>query len=125
MEGIETRIPALLMGMKYNAGINLLNEHLSVCFCQSWLEQLEFTCLCDSVHVRRLKSVQLNLMDLHELRFYTALRAKSALTAFAWKGQSAISASLLLSVNMATDVCDDLILTVLFVIQMLSCSESN
>lgn len=70
--------------------------------------------------------MQLNLMNLHELRFYTALRAKSAaLAAFAWKGESAISASLLLRVNMATDVCDHLILTVLFVIQMLSCSESN
>lgn len=33
MEGIETRILALLIGMKYNPGINLLNEHLSVCFC--------------------------------------------------------------------------------------------
>lgn len=70
--------------------------------------------------------MQLNRMNLHELKFYKALRAKSAaLATFAWKGQSAISASLLLSVNVATDVCDHLILTVLFVIQMLSCLESN
>lgn len=50
-------------------------------------KKTEFTWLCYSVLARRLQSVQLNRINLHELRFYTALRAKSAaLALFAWEG---------------------------------------